>query len=69
MPTSTVLFAVLVIVIAVLVYRPILKLARRDMAARTAEGRSNAVVYALLLFPVLGPLVYLLVRKGFTPRG
>ncbi|WP_116126395.1 hypothetical protein [Lewinella sp. IMCC34183] len=67
MPTSTLIFALVVIVVAVLIYRPILRIARADMAERTQAGQSNAVVYALLLFPVFGPLLYLLVRRGFRP--
>ena len=68
MPTTSVLLAVAVIVVAVMIYRPILKIANEDMAARTRSGRSNAVVYALLLFPLLGPLLYLLIRKSLLPR-
>ena len=56
------------ILIGVFVYRPIMKLARRDMAARTAAGLTNSFVYAILLLPILGPLFYLLVRKAMLPK-
>ncbi len=62
------LLALALILIAFLIYRPIMKLARRDMAARTAAGLSNSLVYAILLLPVLGPLFYLLVRKAMLPK-
>ena len=68
MPYQTLLIALVLIGVGVLVYRPIMKLARRDMAARTAAGRSNAFVYAILLLPVVGPVFYLLVRRTLLPR-
>ena len=55
-----------VIVVAFLVYRPLLAIASRDMAARTAAGKSNGMVYAVLLLPLVGPFVWLLVRRRFT---
>ncbi|WP_420458677.1 hypothetical protein [Neolewinella sp.] len=68
MPTRTLLFGIAVIVLAVLIYRPILRIAREDMAARKRAGYSNSYVYAILLFPILGPLVYLLVRRLMLPQ-
>ena len=71
MPTMTLQYALLLlglILLGVFVYRPIMKLARRDMAARTAAGLSNSFVYAILLLPILGPLFYLLVRKAMLPK-
>lgn len=56
------------ILVGVVIYRPIMKLARRDMAARSAAGLSNSVVYAILLLPVVGPVFYLLVRKAMLPE-
>ena len=52
-----------VLLLAVLIYRPILALAGKDMAARTAAGKSNGIVYAILLLPLLGPFVYLAIRS------
>ncbi len=68
MPTTSILLALAVIVVAVLIYRPILKIANADMAARSRSGRSNGVVYAILLFPLVGPLCYLLIRKSLLPK-
>ena len=68
MPYQTLLIALVLLVIGVFVYRPIMKIARRDMAARTAAGQSNALVYTLLLLPVFGPLLYLLFRRALLPR-
>lgn len=66
--TPVLLFAVAVIIVTVLIYRPILRLAREDMAVRREAGLGSGVVYAVLLFPILGPLVYLLVRKAMLPK-
>lgn len=52
-----------VIVLAFFIYRPILRIASRDLAARSAAGQSNGVVYAILLLPLLGPFLYLGVRR------
>ena len=67
-PYQTLLIALVLLVIGVFIYRPIMKIARRDMAARTAAGQSNALVYTLLLLPVFGPLLYLLFRRALLPR-
>lgn len=55
-----------VLVVAVAVYWPILRIARTDIARRAAAGRSNGLLYAVLLIPLFGPLIYLLVRKQFA---
>ena len=68
MPYQTLLIALVLLVVGVFIYRPIMKIARRDMAARTAAGLSNAMVYTLLLLPVFGPLLYLLFRRALLPR-
>ena len=52
-----------VIVAAALVYYPILKRARVTLAERSAAGKSNGVMYAILLFPLIGPFLYLLFRR------
>jgi hypothetical protein len=67
MPTLPLLVALSVIILTVLIYRPILKLARADMAVRKQDGLGNGIVYAVLLIPIFGPLVYLLVRKLMLP--
>ena len=67
-PYQTLLIALVLLVIGVFIYRPIMKIARRDMAARTAAGQSNALIYTLLLLPVFGPLLYLLFRRALLPR-
>ncbi|PPK87217.1 hypothetical protein CLV84_0153 [Neolewinella xylanilytica] len=68
MPYQFALILLVLILVGVLIYRPIMKLARRDMAARTAAGLSNSVVYAILLLPVIGPVFYLLVRRAMLPK-
>ena len=68
MPTRTLLFGIAVIILAVLIYRPILRIAREDMTVRKRAGYSNSYVYAILLFPILGPLVYLLLRRLLLPQ-
>ena len=64
---TTLLVSVAVIVLIVLLYRPIMRQAWEDMARRSQAGLSNSYVYAILLFPILGPLMYLLVRKSMLP--
>ncbi|NJB87774.1 ACR3 family arsenite efflux pump ArsB [Lewinella marina] len=68
MSTRSLLFALVVIALVVLIYRPILKIARDDMALRKAAGRGNGLVYAVLLLPIFGPLIYLLVRRLMLPK-
>lgn len=68
MPTLPLLVALAVIILIVLIYRPILKTARTDMAVRKEEGLGNGIVYAVLLIPIIGPLVYLLIRKSMLPK-
>lgn len=55
-----------VLIVAVAVYWPILKIAREDMAARARAGLGNGMVYAVLLLPLVGPVVYLVFRKFFA---
>ncbi|NJC27201.1 hypothetical protein [Neolewinella antarctica] len=55
-----------VLIVAVLIYWPILKKARVDLAERSQAGLSNGIVYAVLLFPLVGPVVYLLLRRHFA---
>lgn len=55
-----------VLIVAVAVYWPILKIARADLAARSKAGLSNGIVYAVLLFPLIGPIVFLVLRRHFS---
>lgn len=55
-----------VLVVAVLVYWPILRIARVDMARRSEAGLNNGIVYAVLLLPLVGPVVYLVFRRFFA---
>jgi len=64
MKQTLVLLAVLAVAVAV--YWPILKKANRDIAARSAAGLSNSVLYAVLLFPLVGPVLYLVFRRHFA---
>lgn len=54
-----------VLIVAVAVYWPILRVAREDIAARARAGLSNSMLYAVLLMPLFGPLIYLVVRRYF----
>ncbi|NJO87490.1 MAG: hypothetical protein HC821_05935 [Lewinella sp.] len=54
-----------VLLLAFCIYFPIMRLARQDMAARTAHGLSNTTILFLLAFPLLGPLLYLVLRSNF----
>lgn len=55
-----------VILIAAAIYWPILKKARVDIAARSKAGLSNGGLYAVLMIPLAGPLVYLVFRRFFA---
>ena len=57
-----------VIVVAGLVYWPILKSARVTIAERQAAGLSNGTLYAVLLFPLIGPFLFLLLRSQFRVK-
>ena len=61
MQNTLVLFAILAVAVAV--YWPILKKARIDIAARDQAGLSNGPLYAVLLIPLVGPIVYLVFRR------
>ena len=66
--STPLLVAIVVIILAFLLYRPILRLARADMASRKSAGLGNGIVYAVLLFPILGPVLYLLIRRALLPK-
>lgn len=57
-----------VLVVAIAVYWPILKKARTDIAARSAAGLSNGLLFAVLLIPLFGPIVYLALRSRFRVK-
>ncbi len=56
-----IIFGLLVLV--GIIYVPLLGIAKRDIAERTREGKSSTIVFLFLFLPIVGPLVYLLVRK------
>ncbi len=66
MQNTLVLFAILAVAVAV--YWPILKKARIDIAARDRAGLSNGPLYAVLLIPLVGPIVYLVFRRHFAVK-
>lgn len=63
---SKALVFLLILVVAVAIYWPILRVARNDIAQRSAAGLSNGVLYAVLLIPLFGPIIYLVFRKQFA---
>lgn len=48
-----------------LLYISVLGLALKDMGHRKEEGKSNSILVALLLFPLVGPVIYLVFRSQF----
>lgn len=64
MSYDTTLF-IAVLLLAFCVYYPIMKIARRDMAARSNQGMGNTTILMILMVPILGPLLYLLFRRSF----
>lgn len=62
------LILLLILVIALAVYWPIMRIARKDLAERARAGLGNGVVYAVLLLPLFGPLIYLLLRNRFRVK-
>lgn len=66
MSKDSILF-IAVLGIAFAIYYPIMRLARKDMAARTQNGLNSTPILMLLMLPILGPILYLLFRKYFQP--
>lgn len=64
MSYDTTLF-IAVLLLAFCVYYPIMKLARKDMAARSDKGMSNTTILMILMVPILGPILYILFRRSF----
>jgi hypothetical protein len=62
------LILLLILVIAIAVYWPIMRIARRDLAERNEAGMGNGVVYAILLLPLFGPIIYLVFRNRFRVK-
>lgn len=54
---------ILMFVLAGLIYLPIARLARRDLQERRARGESDGAIFWVMMIPLIGPLIYLLVRK------
>lgn len=61
-----VLVLLMILLAAFLVYWPILRLAKKDIAARSRAGLSNGLLFAVLFIPLLGPVVYLVFRRYFS---
>lgn len=61
------LLALAAIAVVFILYWPVMRLAREDMVARSRAGMGNGVIYAILLLPLLGPLIYLLLRRALLP--
>ncbi len=59
---------VAVLIVAIAIYWPILKKARMDIAARSAAGLGNGLLFAVLLIPLFGPIIYLLFRSRFQVK-
>ncbi|MTB50561.1 hypothetical protein [Lewinella sp. W8] len=62
------LILLLILIIAFAIYWPIMRIARRDLAERNQAGLGNGVVYAILLLPLFGPIIYLLLRNRFRVK-
>jgi hypothetical protein len=45
-----------------------MKKARTDIAARSAAGLGNGLLFAVLLIPLFGPVIYLVFRKKFAVK-
>lgn len=58
----------LILAAAVATYWPILRIARKTITARAKAGQSNSILFAVLLIPLFGPLIFLLVRKRFAVK-
>lgn len=57
-----------ILILAVGIYWPILKKARTDISARSAAGLGNGILFAVLLIPLFGPIIYLIFRKQFAVK-
>lgn len=66
MPQKFVFF--LILAVAVAIYWPILRIARKTITARAQAGLSNSILFAVLLIPLFGPIIYLVFRSRFVVR-
>lgn len=66
--TSDTLILLAVLLLAFCIYYPIAKIAKSDMAERNRAGLSSTPILYFLMLPIVGPLVYMLVRKRFLPK-
>jgi hypothetical protein len=56
----------LILAVAVAIYWPILRVARKTITARAQAGLSNSILFAVLLIPLFGPIIYLVFRRKFA---
>lgn len=66
--TSDTFLILAVLLLAVCIYYPIAKIAKRDMATRNQAGMSSTPILYFMMLPIVGPLLYLLFRKSFLPK-
>jgi hypothetical protein len=59
----------LILAVAVAIYWPILRIARKTITARAQAGLSNSILFAVLLIPLFGPIIFLLVKERFVVKG
>ncbi len=59
---------VAILAVAVAIYWPILKKARKTIEVRAAAGLGNGILFAVLLIPLFGPIIYLVFRKRFEVK-
>jgi hypothetical protein len=59
----------LILAVAVAIYWPILRIARKTITARAQAGLSNSILFAVLLLPLFGPIIFLVVRGKFAVKG
>lgn len=55
-----------VLIVAIAIYWPILRIAREDITKRSRAGLGNGILFAVLLIPLFGPIIYLLFRRHFA---
>jgi len=55
-----------ILVVAVAIYWPILRIARNTITERSKAGLSNSILFAVLLIPLFGPIIYLVFRSRFA---
>lgn len=58
----------LILAVAIAIYWPILRIARKTITARAQAGLSNSILFAVLLIPLFGPIIFLVVRGRFAVK-